>query len=204
MSEERKGFRRDSGSPVRAKGCFHLALAFLIVLACGAILFPMKRSQVLAAPATGGDPTQSFVVTVLGAMERQTLEFINRDRATQDYWPETRGRAFSLLWDDRLAAVARAHSEDMIRNGYFSHMSSDGAPLSQRISSAGIEWTYIGENIAACQTISQAESAFMDEPKFQRNHRWNILNPEYTRAGVGIAKGPDGMLYITEDFAQTR
>jgi uncharacterized protein YkwD len=140
----------------------------------------------------------------LRGIERQTLDLINRDRISADYLGETRGRARPLQWDDRLAAVARAHSEDMARNGYFSHQSADGQSPADRLSAAGILWGRVGENIANCQTVSQAESTFMDEPKFERNHRWNILNPDYSRVGVGIAKGSDGRLYITEDFAELR
>lgn len=139
-----------------------------------------------------------------GTLEKRTLDLINQDRNAREYFGETRGRARPLLWDERLAAVARAHSEEMARNGYFSHRSADGELPAERLSAAGILWTRVGENIANCQTVTQAESIFMDEPKFERNHRWNILNPDYTRVGVGIAKASDGMLYITEDFAQLR
>ena len=144
------------------------------------------------------------IVAIRHRLERQALDLINRDRVAPEYLGETRGRARPLLWDERLAAVARAHSEEMARYGYFGHTAADGASPEQRISSAGIRWTLVGENIASCQSIAQAESTFMDEPKFERNHRWNILNPDYTRVGVGIATGSDGMLYITEDFAQIR
>lgn len=44
----------------------------------------------------------------------------------------------------------------------------------------------------------------MNEPKFQHNHRGNILNPNYTHVGIGIVKAPDGYLYITQDFAELR
>jgi uncharacterized protein YkwD len=173
-----------------------VAAAFLALAACGTIVTKVVRSQALA------DQSQSRWTRNL--LEKQTLELINRDRAAPEYLEETRGRARPLLWDDRLAAVARAHSEEMARKGYFSHEAADGASPAERISSAGILWARVGENIASCQTIGQAESTFMDEPKFEQNHRWNILNPGYTRVGVGIAKGSDGMLYITEDFAQLR
>ena len=139
-----------------------------------------------------------------GTLEKETLELINHDRIASDYLGETRGRARPLLWDDRLARVARAHSEEMARNGYFSHQSAGGQSPADRLSAAGILWTHVGENIANCETVTQAESTFMDEPRFERNHRWNILNPNYTRVGVGIARGDDGMLHITEDFAQLR
>ena len=42
----------------------------------------------------------------------------------------------------------------------------------------------------------------MDEPKFEHNHRSNILDKGFTHVGVGIVKGPDGLLYVTEEFAR--
>jgi uncharacterized protein YkwD len=139
-----------------------------------------------------------------GTLEKQTLELINRDRVAPEYNSETKGRARPLQWDDRLAAVARAHSEEMMRDGFFRHEGIHGSSPAQRVSAAGIQWTTVGENIAVCQTVTQAETEFMKEPKFERNHRWNILNAGYTSVGVGIVRGADGTIYITEDFAQIR
>jgi uncharacterized protein YkwD len=132
------------------------------------------------------------------------LELINRDRADPLYSRETGGRAPALQWDDRLAAVARMHSEEMARNGFFSHEGWDGSSPADRVSAAGIKWLSTGENIANCRGVSEAESLFMNEPKFEHNHRWNILNVRYTHVGVGIVRAPDGNLYITQEFAQLR
>jgi len=73
-----------------------------------------------------------------------------------------------------------------------------------RVSRAGIRWQATGENIAKVDTVVGAEAAFMNEPKFQPNHRGNILNPDYTHVGVGVARGAKGMLYITQEFAEYR
>jgi uncharacterized protein YkwD len=96
------------------------------------------------------------------------------------------------------------HSEEMARNGYFSHEGADGSSPARRVSMAGIKWSSTGENIANCAGVSEAESLFMNEPRFQQNHRWNILNANYTHVGVGIARARDGSLYITQEFAQLR
>ena len=40
----------------------------------------------------------------------------------------------------------------------------------------------------------------MNEPRFVKNHRANILNPDFTDVGIGIVTGPDGRIYITQDF----
>lgn len=96
------------------------------------------------------------------------------------------------------------HSEEMARNGYFSHEGADGSSPARRVTMAGIKWLSTGENIATCGSVSEAESLFMNEPKFQQNHRWNILSVNYTHVGVGVARARDGSLYVTQEFAQLR
>ena len=126
------------------------------------------------------------------------VELINRDRA------ENRGPEGQLLpplrWSDELAAVARAHSSDMVARGYFGHIDPDGRSPGMRVKLAGVEWRAVGENIAMDSGVRTAESAFMNEPRNARNHRSNILSPKFTEVGVGIAAGRDGELFITQDF----
>jgi uncharacterized protein YkwD len=170
-----------------------------IVLA--ALLFGLMPAPSLFSQSL---PQGASVPYRTGQLELQMWELINRDRADLSYSDETKGRAAALQWDDRLAAVARMHSEEMARGGYFSHEGADGTSPAQRVSMAGIKWRSTGENIANCGSVSEAESRFMNEPKFQQNHRWNILNVSYTHVGIGVARAPDGSLYITQEFAQLR
>jgi uncharacterized protein YkwD len=135
-------------------------------------------------------------------LELQMLDLVNHDRIDPSVAEETKGRAHPLQWDGRLAAIARLHSEEMAREGFFGHEGTDGSQPSNRVSRAGIQWRSTGENIAKCRDVAEAEELFMDEPRFRQNHRGNILNPEYTHVGIGIARGPDGTLYITQEFVQ--
>jgi uncharacterized protein YkwD len=116
---------------------------------------------------------------------------------------ETGGRAQPLRWNENLAAVARAHSRDMLEQGYFNHVDPEGRNVSTRVDAAGIPWQAAGENIAIYGTVPGAEGAFMNEPRFQHNHRFNILNPNFTDVGIGIVQGANGSLYITQDFVGT-
>lgn len=120
------------------------------------------------------------------------FDLINRDRRNAGVRP--------LRWNAKLAAVARAHSRDMIREGYFDHVGPDGRSVGDRLMAAGIDWESVGENIAEARTIPQAENEFMDEPRHEQNHRWNILNSQYTQVGVGIVRASNGLYYITQDF----
>jgi uncharacterized protein YkwD len=133
-------------------------------------------------------------------MEQLMLELVNRDRADPANMPETHGRALPLRWNERLAEVARAHSLDMLNQGYFGHEDRQGMSVGGRIEAAGMPWQAVGENIAIYPTASSAEAAFMNEPRFSKNHRGNILNPNFSEVGIGIVQAPDGRLYITQDF----
>jgi len=176
----------------RSPWCVVIVLAALV---CGVALlpFPLSRTAV-ADSANRADRTDPA--------ELQMLDLINRDRSAASSQEETRGRARSLTWDAKLAAVARAHSEEMARYGFLSHQGADGSMPSQRVSAAGIQWISTGENIANAYDVSQAERLLMNEPKFQHNHRANILNPNYNRVGIGISRAPDETIYITQEFAQ--
>jgi len=128
------------------------------------------------------------------------LELINRDRLNPANQPETHGRALPLRWNEGLAAVARAHSRDMLARGFFAHVNPDGASPAARVTAASFAWQAEGENIAIYSSVPGAQAAFMHEPRFQDNHRANILNPRYSEVGVGIVQGPDGMYHITQEF----
>jgi len=131
-------------------------------------------------------------------MERRMFELINRDRLRSGG-----GRLRPLRWNEKLAGVARAHSLDMVRRGYFGHIAPDGKSILDRLNNAEIAWKGEGENIAIAQSVAEAETSFMNEPRFQKNHRWNILNPQYTDVGVGIVSGANGEYYITQDFIES-
>lgn len=133
-------------------------------------------------------------------LEQQMLLLVNRDRADPANYAETNGRALPLRWNDRLATVARAHSLDMLNQGYFSHQDRQGGSVATRIEAAGMKWQEVGENIAIYGSVARTETAFMSEPRFRKNHRANILNPEFTEIGIGIVQAPNGSLYITQDF----
>ena len=94
------------------------------------------------------------------------------------------GCSRALLWHDGLAAVARAHSDDMRRRDYFDHVNPEGKTPMQRVQAAGIGVTAVAENIALGQPTGQVVfRSWMDSP----GHRRNLLNCEYTHHGVGLA-----------------
>jgi len=114
-------------------------------------------------------------------------------------------RGLALSGD--ISAVASAHAWDMLRYGYFSHTGRDGSTVRTRLTAGGVAYSYAGENI--CQysgmsvtaTLSWCHSQFMSEPyPGYFNHIGNILDPDFTRLGMGIATG-GGRVVIVWDFA---
>jgi uncharacterized protein YkwD len=91
------------------------------------------------------------------------------------------GRA-PLIWDDRLAEVARKHSRDMARRGFFSHVNPDGIDPFERLSAAGIPYRAAAENIAEGQTSGrEVLEDWLESP----GHRRNLDDAAYTHHGIG-------------------
>ena len=63
---------------------------------------------------------------------------------------------------------------------------------------AGIQAKKFSENIADNQDLLAAHQELMDSP----GHRKDILDPDLTRAGVGIVRAENGQLLVTEDFLE--
>ncbi len=88
-----------------------------------------------------------------------------------------------LTWDDDVAAVAQAHSQDMLARGFFSHTNPDGESPFDRLRTAGISYTAAGENIAyGFPTAAGVFAAWLASS----GHRANIENANYTHHGVGL------------------
>jgi uncharacterized protein YkwD len=108
-----------------------------------------------------------------------------------------------------MSDVAREHAADMAANG-ISHLGSDGSTARERLLRAGVRLTWNGENIWSYwdrrtpelgpQTMHDAMMAEPLEPG-NWNHIANILLPTYRRIGIGIVFAPNGVQYLSEEFA---
>jgi len=130
-----------------------------------------------------GNPTTQLA----SSMERISFYLTNSSRTRM-------GKAI-LTWDDKLASVARAHSQDMYTRNYFDHTDPDGVTSSMRIKAAGISYSVFAENIAENHSSAiYAHESFMNSS----GHRDNILrDTKYMGVGIYLA---DGAVYITQDF----
>lgn len=121
--------------------------------------------------------------------EQQMLELINRERRQHGIPP--------LAWDPELQAVSRAHSEEMWRTGYFSHVSPVTGSPGDRLNAAGVKYRVAGENLALAPSVEIAHRGLMRS----EGHRANILSPNFTRVGIGAISAPSGSTMFTQEFA---
>ena len=116
--------------------------------------------------------------------ELQMFALVNQERANAGL--------NALVWDDRLAAVGRAHSLEMFQLKYFSHESPTAGSPFDRLRAAGVTYTKAGENLAYAQSVTVAMRGLMDSP----GHRANILDTDFVRIGIGvISAGPYGRMF---------
>lgn len=133
-------------------------------------------------------PTQDAAGTgVMTAEERRILELCNAERAKVG--------APALKANNDLTKLARMKSKDMIDKDYFAHQSPTyGSPFDM-MRNHGISYMYAGENLAQNTTADKAFQAWMNS----EGHKKNIMNPQFTELGVGIAS-MDGSNMYTQMF----
>lgn len=105
---------------------------------------------------------------------REILNLVNTYRAQNGLG--------ALTLDPSASAAAQAKADDMAAKGYFSHTSPTYGTPAQMLASFGVRYSYMGENIAKGYTDPQT---VMNGWMNSAGHRANILNPAFTKLGVG-------------------
>ena len=123
----------------------------------------------------------------------------------------TKNGGSPLRWEEQLAAVARAHSDDMTSRGYFSHDTPEGLGPSDRIDRSGYScWKRshygVAENIAIETSLGDLERAAAEAVRGWMNspgHWTNLLGRQYDRTGIGASFGTwrgYKAVYLTQVF----
>ena len=102
-----------------------------------------------------------------------------------------------MVHNPGLAAVALAHSNDMLTHQFVGHRSPTTGDVEQRLKHANLSPTLFGENISRNTSIADVHSSLMHSV----SHRLNILEPGFTDIGLGI-KRTGGHWIVTEVFAR--
>jgi uncharacterized membrane protein required for colicin V production len=114
----------------------------------------------------------------------EIFELVNRDRIEAGLDP--------LAWSVPLSTVGDGHATEMYVDGYFSHTSPITGTIGDRMADAGIPYRLVGENLALAATSRTVHEGLMDSP----GHRANILGDGFTRVGIGVIRGPHGLMVV--------
>ncbi len=125
--------------------------------------------------------------------ERRAFDMINAERRQRGQRP--------LAWDSELMRMARFHSENMARQGFFNHVDREGLDMLGRANLFRLQgWRALGENIAYNRGYADAAGHAVENWMKSEKHRGNILNSDFTHAGLGMAKDANGRVYFTQVF----
>lgn len=151
------------------------------------------RPRIAAAATsvrTAASPAAALSAT---SEERRVFDLVNAER-------RSRGES-ALMWDAELTRMARVHSENMARQSFFNHKGPDGQGLRERSRASGVYgFKALAENLAYTKGFADMASSVVVGWMDSAGHRDNILNEEFTRSGIGVARAADGRVYITQVF----
>jgi hypothetical protein len=85
----------------------------------------------------------------------------------------------------------------MAEQRLLSHQLTGEPALPQRLAKSGVRFDRSGENVAFDRNAESAHEGLMNSPP----HRANILNPEFTAAGMGAVYS-NGQLWVTQNFVR--
>ncbi|MEA2605406.1 MAG: hypothetical protein QOI00_163 [Chloroflexota bacterium] len=156
---------------LRRRSVASLALATVLGVA---ILLPG------AAVAT----TTTVDAATLTATETAMVSALNADRAARGL--------VAVRTDARLMAIARARSDDMVANAYFSHIQPNGQNVFDILTAQHLTWFNAGEIIARNNypmdvTVNVANRQWLESP----GHYAIITSSDLNYVGVGLALRPD-------------
>jgi uncharacterized protein YkwD len=125
--------------------------------------------------------------------EEELFFLVNNERRAAGLLP--------LVWDNRLAAIARTHSRDMSENRFIAHVSPTTGDTVSRVRNAGGRYDLILENVGQEGGVRQAHQGLMHSP----GHRANVLNQNVQYIGIGVVvnhRRSGAPLIVTELFAR--
>ena len=131
----------------------------------------------------------NYSTTIQSSAEQKILELMNEKRVAAGLKP--------LTMDNTLLDVARYKSNHMIQYNYFSHTNPDGTNWINWLKTLGYKYTATAENIAY---NSYDPVELFNQWWNSSGHRQNMMNPNYTKVGIGVLKG-NGKYMGTQTFS---
>ncbi len=138
--------------------------------------------------------TDRFSASLIEYIHAET----NRERVKRGLAP--------LVYDAVLATNATTYSSNMLTNNFLAHVDLTGCDLTCRFAKSKYIADWWGENIAQWRSsyspdYQEVGEFFMREWLKSAGHKENILSPNFTREGIGVAY-ENGEVIVTVHFSQ--
>lgn len=151
------------------------------------------RASIAERPRAKPETSSEAETVSTVSLEQRAFQMLNDER-------EERGLP-RLKWSDRIAEVARLHSNNMAEYDFFSHKGLDGLMVDERAERLHVKgWSAIGENIAFMKGFSDPVQKAVEKWLMSPSHKQNLLDPSWTEAAIGLAVTADGKYYFTQVF----
>ena len=137
-------------------------------------------------------------------LQNKLLELINQDRSAAGLTP--------VVWDEIAAEAGQRHAEEMAELGYLSHWNFDGYGPDYRYSLVGglhmaqenvFSYSKRTEDGRAVPVTDWEDLAVTAQASLMASegHRNNILAPEHTHVGIGVAyQSTTGEFRVAQEF----
>jgi len=129
--------------------------------------------------------TAAHADTIDAGMESQFVTLINALRASKGLG--------TLSVDANLTQIGRGWSQQMANAGTISHNPN----FPNEVTS---DWQTLGENVGQGYTVQSLFDAFVASP----HHYENLVEPSYTRIGIGVVVTSSGQIFTSHEFESLR
>ncbi|MFA6458437.1 MAG: S-layer homology domain-containing protein [Patescibacteria group bacterium] len=99
----------------------------------------------------------------------------------------------AVTLDPEISAFAQNYADAMATQNFFGHTDPAGRSPDARRILAGLQMP-VGENLARDATTENANAGLLRSAA----HRQNLLDPEWTRVGLGIAQTENSLIFVEE------
>ncbi|HZQ85068.1 MAG TPA: CAP domain-containing protein [Acidimicrobiales bacterium] len=149
-------------------------------IAAGLVVMFMSVLGVVGLGATA-----AHADTIDATAEAQFVTLINALRASKGLG--------TLTVDSNLTSIARNWSQQMANAGTISHNPN----FPNQVTS---DWQMLGENVGQGYTVQSLFDAFVASP----HHYENLVEPSFTRVGVGVVVTASGQIFTSHQFMSLR
>lgn len=187
----------DGHKKLEARRSFSAMRRFLIFAAPSALLFPPCFASANDHPILSKEEILEI--------KQRIVALINQQRRSHGLRP--------VELDEFASRVAESHCKDMLAGNYISHWNRDGIKPYIRYSDAG-GIDAVMENVSALwggvrfnlefiyKTLEEMHLRMYNERPPNDGHRRNILQPQHTHVGIGIAYDAIGLRFAQEFVAR--